>query len=265
ILLFGDSITQQSYDQERGFGFAAALQNAYIRKLDVVNRGLSGYNTRQALKVLPHLIPSPDEAHVRLLVVFFGANDASLPQAENNQHVPLDEYKDNLGKIVTSSLVQAHKPKVVLVAPPPINEHLQWISDQDKSLKSLSRKAATTKQYADAAVELGKQLNVPVINLWTEFMSRAGFDHATWRSGGEMAGSLQLPQNDVLVELMHDGLHFNPAGYDILFRALMRVVGEHWPELLPDNIREILPLWNDAAGWQAWEAASKANKANTTH
>ena len=40
FFLFGDSITQDSYAQDRGFGFSAALQSAYIRRLDVVNRGL---------------------------------------------------------------------------------------------------------------------------------------------------------------------------------------------------------------------------------
>lgn len=54
IILFGDSITQQSFSQERGFAFGAELSNQYVRKLDVVNRGLSGYNTAQALKVGQH-------------------------------------------------------------------------------------------------------------------------------------------------------------------------------------------------------------------
>lgn len=51
IILFGDSITQQSFSQERGFAFGAELSNQYVRKLDVINRGFSGYNTAQALKV----------------------------------------------------------------------------------------------------------------------------------------------------------------------------------------------------------------------
>lgn len=56
FFLFGDSITQESFKQERGFGFSAELQGGpsrlaldqrmsltlavdYIRRLDVVNRG----------------------------------------------------------------------------------------------------------------------------------------------------------------------------------------------------------------------------------
>lgn len=51
FILFGDSITQGSYAQERGFAFGAELTNRYVRRLDVINRGFSGYNTAQALKV----------------------------------------------------------------------------------------------------------------------------------------------------------------------------------------------------------------------
>ncbi|KAJ7090032.1 hypothetical protein C8R43DRAFT_1050416 [Mycena crocata] len=49
IMLFGDSITQAAWD-ERGFG--ARLANVYSRKLDVLNRGLAGYNTEWAIPVL---------------------------------------------------------------------------------------------------------------------------------------------------------------------------------------------------------------------
>jgi hypothetical protein len=69
---------------------------AYIRRLDVVNRGFSGYNTTQALKMLPRVVASPEEGRIRLMVcwhgslidrsfdsnlqtIFLGANDARLP------------------------------------------------------------------------------------------------------------------------------------------------------------------------------------------
>ncbi|PSN74005.1 SGNH hydrolase [Corynespora cassiicola Philippines] len=254
FFLFGDSITQDSFNQQRGFGFSAALQHAYIRRLDVVNRGFSGYNTRKALRVLSSIFPPPGQTRIRFLLVFFGANDASLPKAQNNQHVPLEEYKANLEKIIAHPQVAAHNARVILVAPPPINEHLQWPSDQEKGLSTLSRVAASTKSYADAACEVGEKLGVPVVNLWKAFMSKTGFDVDTWKVGDAIPGSLSLPQNDVLVELMYDGLHFNPAGYDILFQELIKVISEQWPDQLPENLPMILPPWNNAAAWEEFEA-----------
>lgn len=48
-----------------------------FRKCDVVNRGLSGYNTRWAKIVLPRIVPASD-APIAAVTVFFGANDCAL-------------------------------------------------------------------------------------------------------------------------------------------------------------------------------------------
>lgn len=63
-------------------------------------RGYSGYNTRWALKVIEKVF---DEETAPLAVtVFFGANDACLPdRCSAFQHVPIDEYKLNLHSIVS--------------------------------------------------------------------------------------------------------------------------------------------------------------------
>ncbi|KAF2277910.1 SGNH hydrolase [Westerdykella ornata] len=250
FFLFGDSLTQDSFNQERGFGWSAALQHAYIRRLDVVNRGFSGYNTQQALKVLPSIIPSPETARIRFLVVFFGANDAALPQPVENQHVPLEEYKQNLEKIITHPLITPHNARVILIAPPPINEHLLWPNDKLKGRESASRVAAVTKSYADAAYEVGTRLGVPVVHLWNAFMTKAGLEIDQWKTGDTLPGSLDVLENETLKELLYDGLHFNPAGYQILYKETMKVIAEHWPDQLPENLPMVLPAWNDGDAWK---------------
>ncbi|KAH7344332.1 SGNH hydrolase-type esterase domain-containing protein [Pyrenochaeta sp. MPI-SDFR-AT-0127] len=260
FFLFGDSITQDSFDQHRGFGFSAALQAAYIRRLDVVNRGFSGYNSRQGLQVLPAILPSPDQAKVRFLVVFFGANDCSLPDAPNKQHIPLEEYKANLEKIISHPQVVAHNPRIILVAPPPINEHLWWPRDQSNGYSSVSRIASTTKDYSDAACEVGANLGVPVVNLWKAFMEKAGFQLEAWKVGDPIPGSLGIPQNDTLIELMYDGLHFNPAAYDIFLQEVMKVISEQWPDQMPEKLAMVFPAWNDQDAWRVWESAQSHSK-----
>ncbi|KAF1847661.1 SGNH hydrolase [Cucurbitaria berberidis CBS 394.84] len=254
FFLFGDSITQNSFDQNLGFGFSAALQDAYIRKLDVVNRGFSGYNTRQALQVLPSIVPSPEQATIRFLTVFFGANDCSLPDAPNKQHVPLEEYQANLEKIITHPLIQAHNPRILLIAPPPINEHLWWPRDQSNGYTSVSRVASITKDYADAACKVGAKLEVPVVNLWKAFMERANFKSDAWKLGDPLPGSLDIPQNDALVALMYDGLHFQPEGYVILFQEVMKTIAEQWPDQMPEKLSTVFPGWNDEDEWKVWES-----------
>ena len=41
IILFGDSLTEQSFSPEKQ-GFGASLSNTYARRADVLNRGLLG-------------------------------------------------------------------------------------------------------------------------------------------------------------------------------------------------------------------------------
>ncbi|XP_042033894.1 isoamyl acetate-hydrolyzing esterase 1 homolog isoform X2 [Salvia splendens] len=49
IVLFGDSITQQSF---RSGGWGASVADTYSRKVDVVLRGYGGYNTRYLKRLL---------------------------------------------------------------------------------------------------------------------------------------------------------------------------------------------------------------------
>lgn len=42
--LIGDSLTQQGANPESS-GWVALLQHKHVRSVDVINRGLSGYNT----------------------------------------------------------------------------------------------------------------------------------------------------------------------------------------------------------------------------
>lgn len=71
-------------------------------QLDILVRGYSGYNTRWALKVLERVFPPQEKEAPVAIIVFFGANDAALPDRTSAyQHVPLDEYRHNLHSIVS--------------------------------------------------------------------------------------------------------------------------------------------------------------------
>jgi lysophospholipase L1-like esterase len=184
----------------------------------------------------------------------------------------LEEYKANLEKIITHPKIVAHNPRIILIAPPPVNEHLWWPRDQESGYNSVTRTAATTKVYADAVVEMGATLNLPVVNLWKAFMAKTNFQIDTWKAGDLLPGSLESAQNDALVELMYDGkwscfqttttitdpksgLHFHPAGYEIMYNELTKLIAERWPDQVAEKLPMVLPAWNDAAAWETWGAS----------
>ncbi|KAL1964988.1 hypothetical protein VTN77DRAFT_6188 [Rasamsonia byssochlamydoides] len=239
FLLFGDSITQLSNDQKLGFGFSAALQNAYARRLDVINRGFSGYTTAHAIKVLPKFFPPPQRARIRFMTIFFGANDAVLPPYA--QHVPLSQYKENLKAIVEHPMVRAQNPKIIILTPPPINEYQLEIFDAEKGFPTPSRAASNTRLYADACREVANSLGIPVVDIWTAFMKAAG-----WQEGQPLAGSKDIPRNDILEGLFTDGLHFSGEGYKIMFDEVMKVIQATWPDQVPERLPMIFPGWEVA-------------------
>lgn len=113
IICFGDSITQFGYGKVESdyIGWVSLLSAAYTRRCDVLNRGYSGYNTRDAIRLLPHIfhqqsnsfvtnkntkeekpvvVDDIHQASIHFCTIFFGANDATIPGSD--QHVPIEEY-----------------------------------------------------------------------------------------------------------------------------------------------------------------------------
>jgi lysophospholipase L1-like esterase len=93
IILVGDSLTAQSFSADKD-GFAASLAKDYVRKADVLNRGLgqrqplstrteiptglSGYNTQWILPCLEEIVAART-SKVLLWIIMIGSNDACLP------------------------------------------------------------------------------------------------------------------------------------------------------------------------------------------
>ncbi|CAI7674809.1 unnamed protein product [Penicillium pancosmium] len=239
FILFGDSITQMSYNQEIGFGFGAQLQEVYARKLDVINRGFSGYTTAHAIKIFHQFFPSPQTTNVRLMTIFFGANDACVPG--HNQHVPLETYKENLKKIIQHPATRAQNPRIIIITIPPVNEYQLEKFDNDKDTPHPSRTASLAKTYATAAREVGASLNVPVADVWSAFMATTG-----WKEGQPLAGSRDLPNSEEFSGLFTDGLHLTSAGYRIVFEEVIKTIRVNWPDQDPETLPMLFPPWSEA-------------------
>ncbi|KAK5174758.1 uncharacterized protein LTR77_001841 [Saxophila tyrrhenica] len=265
FILFGDSITQQAFSQDTpprhrepsGF-FGPALADAYARKLDIINRGLSGYNTRQALQVLPQVVPTLQQARVRFLTIFFGANDARLPNTypDPQQHVPLEEFRSNLKAIVSHPCLLEHKDiRIILITPPPVHERTALNADRIREPNRepvLRRTAAATATYAQAVRELGDEMNLPVLDLWSAMMDRAGY-HDNGVDDRLVPGSVANADdhaNAVLESFLHDGLHFTRAAYRVLYDGMMDLIQENWPDQTPDALPFVLPRWDDQEAWK---------------
>ncbi|KAF4993012.1 hypothetical protein FDECE_13543 [Fusarium decemcellulare] len=253
VVLFGDSLFQHSAELIDGFSFQAALQYDFIRRLDIINRGLSGFNSDHALKHLPDIFPERSASSPKMdyLAILFGANDAVLDNAVTNQHVPLDRYKENLIKIINHPRITAHKPKILLVTPPPLDEIKSTPRSLSNGHKEALRKFAVSASYSEVVREVAREHpNTILIDLWQAFMDKAAeMAPGDYTPGGPLLGSPENGKPGGLDILLHDGLHMGGEGYRVFYETLRPHIGKEWKGLADDDRTGfVIPDWRELCG-----------------
>ncbi|KAG6841677.1 hypothetical protein C0991_008315 [Blastosporella zonata] len=195
--------------------------DVYARKLDVLNRGLSGYNTDWATPVFKRTIATRQEQEhvpkIRLLIIWFGANDSCIRPSP--QHVPLSKFAKNLKDwvdLVHSPKSEYYSPdtRIILITPPPVNTYQRSADLASRNPPCLlDREFETTRKYADAVKDVGREKGVAVTDVWA----------ALWEAAGKDEPSLS--------KFMYDGLHLNAEGYEVLYEALITTIRESYPEV----------------------------------
>eukprot|EP00633_Aureoumbra_lagunensis_P009295 CAMPEP_0197320516 /NCGR_PEP_ID=MMETSP0891-20130614/60409_1 /TAXON_ID=44058 ORGANISM="Aureoumbra lagunensis, Strain CCMP1510" /NCGR_SAMPLE_ID=MMETSP0891 /ASSEMBLY_ACC=CAM_ASM_000534 /LENGTH=273 /DNA_ID=CAMNT_0042811965 /DNA_START=172 /DNA_END=993 /DNA_ORIENTATION=+ len=215
IVLLGDSITQMSFSDG---GFGAALADRYQRRLDVLNRGYSGYNSRWLLELVQNDVFLRDEElggeDTMLVTIFLGANDASLAEHNFRQHVPIDEFVKNIQSLI--AIVNKHSTgNIIIITPPPVGEQQRLVYQRtrygDQATGILERTNKNAGLYAQALVKIAIQFNLPYIDLWNDMQT-------------------QEPTNFGPV-FLSDGLHLSPQGYRFLADRLAHTINAHFPSL----------------------------------
>lgn len=237
LVMFGDSITQQSW---QAGGTGSFLANKYQRKLDVVNRGYSGYNTIWALEVANRLYPRQESsgrvfAKKKLVTIWLGANDAVLQNRP--QHVDAGQYTANLKQLIKifrdhdTATATGPPTQIILITPPPISVSLRAADlasrFPDWKPTDMDREVDRTASFADHVKILAAEEGLPVLDAWT------ALTNAAERSEHGLA------------DYLCDGLHLTPAGYEIISNELMSIIEARRPDLLPENLPQDFPPWKD--------------------
>ncbi|KAI5863110.1 SGNH hydrolase [Durotheca rogersii] len=239
VVLFGDSLIQGASEVQDGFSFQGALQSHCMRYLDVINRGFSGYNTKNALDLLPQVFlpPSPANPKIEYLLVLLGANDACLPIPTNTQGVPIDQYKENLIRIVTHDHVKAHNPKILLVTPPPVDQIRITELDLAVGHAQATREAAVSAAYSETAREVAAAVpGVVVIDLERAIVDRALSLTVDFDADGPPLGHPGGVRGG-LEQLLPDGLHLSGESYRVFFDIVKPHIGPFAEE------QTVFPNW----------------------
>lgn len=210
IILFGDSITEQAFGLDGKVGWASLLGSDYSRRADVLNRGFSGYTTRLGIDLLPRVFAGPPQHEDCLFcTVFFGANDSALPG--EMQHVPIEEYGENIVKIVEHirGTFQSTSFPILLITPPPFDAQA-WMAS--RQVDTPGRDNMIAKSYGDKLKQVCDKLEMcSVVDTWT---------------------ALEGP-TDAKIKYLSDGLHLNEAGNKLVHKAIVDVLAKDYPDILP--------------------------------
>jgi len=253
IILMGDSITQMSLSATLS-GWGTHLADLYQRRADVYNRGFSGYNTDWFLKYLEtdkgrrdlFFKPSLDVvkgaegssmniqygggSDIKLVTIFFGANDAADPVLHKRHHVPLIRFQANLHTIA-SLCRQNYGPDVhiLFITPPPVH-HASRLKFQiekfgkEKATGKLERSLELSGKYASAVETVANQLGMPCLNLWKKMQEampsyNIGADDS--KKEGEQPWKLYLS----------DGLHLSREGNIFVGNSIKEMIRQHFPDI----------------------------------
>lgn len=215
VVLFGDSLTQYGFSKD---GCWTALVADFLqRKCDVINRGFSGYNTRWCKIILPKLVTKNDAANIHMVTIFLGANDSVDCALCPKQHVPLEEFKQNLKDLVKYlQEIGIARQKIVLISPPAVDEQ-KWEADCKEKGRQFGKYNKPTKEYAEACVEVAEEIGTPCVDFYTAMSNQKHWE-----------------------EMLNDGLHLSPLGSEFLFELLKPSINK-----LTSELPMQLPLWAD--------------------
>lgn len=214
--MLGDSLTQLCFDGPEGWG--RNLADQYQRRADLLNRGMSGYNTRWYIRYAKDSGIWEEPGKVVLVTIWFGANDA----ATLYQHVPLSEYETNLETIIDKAKESYPEAKILLIAPPPValEQRTAYLEKQygDKAKDMAARTSKVTGTYAETCVKVAKAKDISCLDMFTEMMGSKSTDETT------------NEEADVS-EYFWDGLHFSEAGHKFVATAVTKAIRTQYPSL----------------------------------
>ncbi|KAL5010818.1 hypothetical protein ScPMuIL_013123 [Solemya velum] len=215
VYLLGNSITQFSFSAEGGWG--SLIADHLQRKCDVVCRGFSGYNSRWWKIILPKVLTASDVKDAALITLFLGANDSVLADLGKAQHVPLEEFQQNMSDIVIYlQSIGVAREKIIIISPPACAEE-KWRKECEEKGRIFSKCNKQTGEYAQACANVAKLHGTGYVHLYTEMM--------------------KVPDWDCM---LNDGLHLSADGASFVFKLLKPLI---------DNLTCALPMrfpdWKD--------------------
>jgi lysophospholipase L1-like esterase len=213
VLVLGDSNTEQGFTS-----WLNLLAHRLQRKCDVINRGFSGYTTRDIRLILPKLMDEFKSYidYISAVVILLGTNDS----ASNDHHVDLSEFSVNYQWVIDYlQTVGVDRDRIIMLTPQKIIDH-KWrlhVKNMSEEFEP-NHKDHLVKPYSMKTKEIARKNGITFVDLY-----------------GIMQAS-----NKNIDDYFYDGLHYSASGGQFLVDTLWPVVQqklmdtnsltEHYPD-----------------------------------
>lgn len=225
IWMIGDS-TMCVYGPERApvTGWGMPFANFFDGTVQVENRARGGRSTRTFIsenrwKPIADSLRAGDYVFMQ-----FGHNDEAKEERYKDRYTPVEDYKKNLVRFITESRQKKAIP--VLVTP---------VSRMRFDQQGIAEE--THKEYTAAVFEVGKQQDVPVIDL--DHDSRALYQ----KMGPELTKLLFMQiepgVNPIYPEGQKDNTHFNELGAREMAQLVLKRIRVLYPDLVSHLVKPV--------------------------
>lgn len=200
VVTLGDSITR---GVRRGVKaedtFQVLLEKSLTEKkklrVRIINAGIGGERTDQALARLPRVLQTHRPA---VVTIMYGHNDSHIDRGKTTPRLPLEQYEANLRRLIAE--LRKAKVQPVLMTPPCYSRKARQGGVAENPNVQLFRCATVVRRLA-------RELKVPVID-----------HYAHWHQ--------QLDRGDDVEAWTTDLYHPNPRGHRELARQILPVLLE---------------------------------------
>eukprot|EP00551_Chaetoceros_affinis_P005088 CAMPEP_0203675182 /NCGR_PEP_ID=MMETSP0090-20130426/19281_1 /ASSEMBLY_ACC=CAM_ASM_001088 /TAXON_ID=426623 /ORGANISM="Chaetoceros affinis, Strain CCMP159" /LENGTH=373 /DNA_ID=CAMNT_0050541291 /DNA_START=16 /DNA_END=1137 /DNA_ORIENTATION=+ len=163
--------------------------------------------------------------NVKLVTIFFGANDSSSKELNPRHHVPIPRFESNLKEIVQKCRESfGDETKIILITPPPVchKSRLEYQIQRykEKATGDLERTLSLSGAYAEAVERVAKELKLPCLNIWKDMQESMEGEEKN-REDGKEPWSVYLS----------DGLHFSREGNLFVGERLVDLIAAVYPDI----------------------------------
>jgi len=198
ILIFGDSITYGAWDKEGGWvqRLRKFLDEKNLADYDfyclVYNIGVSGDTINDLLERFEFETKQRSKEIDETIIIFaIGLNDSQFVHSENKNRIPLENFKENIQKLIKSA--KKFSSKIIFVGLSPVDETkttpIPW--DTNKSYKN-----ENIQKYNEIIKSVCEENKILFIEIFEDWM-KLNYEN-----------------------LLEDGLHPNSEGHKKIFESV---------------------------------------------